>query len=191
MASKTVITCALTGVLTDPVVHHVPVTPEEMAEHAAQAYDAGASIVHCHFRNQQKGLGHLPTWDLTVVGDAPLVLTGSMRAASDPGSVDPAEARHIIDSVTEILCLEIQKTYDFFKSTATVDRIDQMIISGGASHTPGLIETLSQKFEIPTEMFDSFRKIAFDPKKFSPSMIAERSPDFAIAVGLALRSAEG
>jgi len=68
MASKTVITCALTGVLTDPAVHHVPVTPEEMADHAEQAYNAGASIVHCHFRNQGKGLGHLPTWDLDVVG---------------------------------------------------------------------------------------------------------------------------
>lgn len=67
MSSKTIITCALTGVLTDPAVHHVPVTPEEMAEHARQAYDAGASIVHTHFRNQGHGLGHLPTWDLKTV----------------------------------------------------------------------------------------------------------------------------
>ena len=69
MSSKTIITCALTGLLTDPAVHHVPVTPEEMAAHAQQAYDAGASIVHVHFRNQGQGLGHLPTWDLKTVGD--------------------------------------------------------------------------------------------------------------------------
>lgn len=106
-------------------------------------------------------------------------------------SIDPAEARRVIDSVTEILCLEIQKTYDFFKSTTTVDRIDRMILSGGGAHTPGLIETLSEKFDMPAEVFDSFKNISFDPKKFSPSMIAERSPDFAIAIGLALRSAEG
>lgn len=68
MHSKAVVTCALTGVLTDPAVHHVPVTPEEMAEHAAQAFNAGASIVHCHFRNQGKGKGHLPSWDLETVG---------------------------------------------------------------------------------------------------------------------------
>jgi len=68
MSSKTVITCALTGVLTDPAVHHVPVTPEEMADHATQAFNAGASIVHCHFRNQAKGMGHLPTWDTDTVG---------------------------------------------------------------------------------------------------------------------------
>jgi len=69
MSSKTIITCALTGLLTDPAIHHVPVTPEEMADHAQQAYDAGASIVHVHFRNQGQGLGHLPTWDLKSVGD--------------------------------------------------------------------------------------------------------------------------
>lgn len=69
MSEKAVITCALTGVLTDPSVHHVPVTPEEMANHAQQAFDAGASIVHCHFRDQREGMGHLPTWDLHTVGD--------------------------------------------------------------------------------------------------------------------------
>jgi 3-keto-5-aminohexanoate cleavage enzyme len=66
---KTVVTCALTGVLTDPAVHHVPVTPEEMADHAVQAYNAGASILHCHFRNQAEGMGHLPTWDPDTVGN--------------------------------------------------------------------------------------------------------------------------
>jgi uncharacterized protein (DUF849 family) len=65
---KAIITCALTGVLTDPKVHGVPVTPDEMATHALEAYNAGASIVHCHFRNQEPGKGHLPTWDLETVG---------------------------------------------------------------------------------------------------------------------------
>ncbi len=68
MASgKISITCALTGVLTDPKDTGVPVTPEEMANHALEAYNAGASIVHCHFRDQIPGKGHLPTWDPKVV----------------------------------------------------------------------------------------------------------------------------
>jgi len=114
----------------------------------------------------------------------------SLKHGEAVENIDPAEARHVIESVTEIICLEIQKTYDFFKTTTTVDHIDRMIISGGAVHTPGLIETLSKKFEIPAEKFDSFKKIKFDPKRFPASMIADRAPDFAIAIGLALRSAE-
>ncbi len=68
LMDKAIITCALTGVLTDPKSHPVPVTPREMAEQAAQAFDAGACVVHCHFRNQEPGKAHLPTWDLKTVG---------------------------------------------------------------------------------------------------------------------------
>ncbi len=63
---KAVITCALTGVLTDPETHHVPVTPEEMAKEARRARDAGATIVHCHFRSQEAGQGRMPSWDPEV-----------------------------------------------------------------------------------------------------------------------------
>jgi uncharacterized protein (DUF849 family) len=62
-SSKVVVTCALTGVLTDPAQHHVPVTPEEMAREARAAYDAGASVVHVHYRQQGEGRGHLPSWE--------------------------------------------------------------------------------------------------------------------------------
>jgi type IV pilus assembly protein PilM len=113
-----------------------------------------------------------------------------LKHGESVGNITPADVQHVIDSVTEILCLEIQKTYDFFKSTTTVDRIDRMIVSGGAAHTPGLLEALTKKFDIPTEKFNSFKNISFDPKRFSPSMIQDRAPDLAIAIGLALRSAE-
>jgi len=66
---KVVVTCALTGVLTDPAKFNVPVTPEEMAEATAQAYSAGATVVHSHFRDQREGMGAFPTWDLKMVGD--------------------------------------------------------------------------------------------------------------------------
>lgn len=76
MSSKAVISCALTGVLTDPKVHNVPVTPEQMADQAEQAYNAGATIVHCHFRDQREGMGHLPTWEVEPVGD----IIGAIKA---------------------------------------------------------------------------------------------------------------
>jgi len=64
--SKVVVTCALTGVLTDPVQHQVPVTPEQMAREARAAFDAGASVMHVHFRQQAPGKGHLPSWEPQV-----------------------------------------------------------------------------------------------------------------------------
>jgi 3-keto-5-aminohexanoate cleavage enzyme len=49
---KVVITCALTGVLaTRKQSPGIPYTPAEIAEEAKRAYDAGASVVHIHARN--------------------------------------------------------------------------------------------------------------------------------------------
>jgi 3-keto-5-aminohexanoate cleavage enzyme len=66
---KIVVSAAITGVLTDPEKFHVPVTPEQMADAAQQAFNAGATIVHCHFRSQETGLGFLPTWEIKPVGE--------------------------------------------------------------------------------------------------------------------------
>ena len=63
---KAILTCALTGVLTNPRQHPVPVTPAQMASQASQAFNAGAAIMHVHIRAQQDGLGHMPSWDPDV-----------------------------------------------------------------------------------------------------------------------------
>ena len=77
MSDKAIITCSITGVLTDPGQHHVPVTPEQLAQEARRAYDAGASVVHVHFRKQEEGKGHLPSWEPEVAK----ACVDAMRAA--------------------------------------------------------------------------------------------------------------
>ena len=66
MSDKAILTCALTGVLTNPRQHPVPVTPAQMAAEARDAFNAGASIMHVHLRVQEEGMGHLPSWDPEV-----------------------------------------------------------------------------------------------------------------------------
>jgi len=103
-------------------------------------------------------------------------------------NIPAADVQYVIDSVTEIISMEIHKTFDFFKSTSSVNGIDRMLVSGGAVHTHGLIDSLDKNFDIPVEEFDSFRRIHVDSKRFPT--IKEQSADMAIAVGLALRSDE-
>jgi uncharacterized protein (DUF849 family) len=53
---KVIITCAVTGAIHTPSMSpHLPVTPEEIAEAAIGAAEAGAAIVHLHARNPQTG----------------------------------------------------------------------------------------------------------------------------------------
>ena len=79
---KAILTCALTGVLTDPRQHPVPVTPAQMAGSASEAFAAGASIMHVHLRQQQPGKGHLPSWDPEVAAE----IVDAIRAAC-PGVI--------------------------------------------------------------------------------------------------------
>ncbi len=65
-----ILTCAINGVLTNPKQHPVPVTPQEMAASARDAYNAGATIMHIHFRHQAPDMGHLPTWEPDVAAAA-------------------------------------------------------------------------------------------------------------------------
>jgi uncharacterized protein (DUF849 family) len=53
---KVIITCAVTGAIHTPSMSpYLPVTPEEIAEAAIGAADAGAAIVHLHARNPSTG----------------------------------------------------------------------------------------------------------------------------------------
>ena len=55
-AGKVVITCAVTGAIHTPSMSpHLPVTPEEIADAAVGAAEAGAAIVHLHARDPVTG----------------------------------------------------------------------------------------------------------------------------------------
>jgi type IV pilus assembly protein PilM len=96
------------------------------------------------------------------------------------------EAQPILRAVSENVLLEIQKTFDFFKATASSDRIDRVMLSGGASRVDGFREMLQERFDAPVEDFDPFRTVTWDPRKMAGEAAA-LAPTAAVAVGLALR----
>jgi uncharacterized protein (DUF849 family) len=53
---KVIITCAVTGSIHTPTMTpHLPITPNEIAEGAIGAFEAGASILHLHARDPKDG----------------------------------------------------------------------------------------------------------------------------------------
>lgn len=114
----------------------------------------------------------------------------SLKQGNTIPGVSEEDARNIMQSVSEIVVLEISKTFDFFKTTSALQKIDRLLISGGSSHVAGLVDYLSEKFEIPAEQFDSFRNVSYDPKKYDPEFMKMISPQMAVAVGLAIRTPE-
>jgi type IV pilus assembly protein PilM len=99
------------------------------------------------------------------------------------------EVAPVLHAMTENVLLEIQKTFDFFKATASSDRIDRIVVSGGASRVDGFTQSLQERFNTSVEVFDPFKKITFEPQKLGIADAEGLIPTAAVAVGLALRRA--
>jgi type IV pilus assembly protein PilM len=111
-----------------------------------------------------------------------------LKRGTAANGVSFEEARPVLRAVSENVMLEIQKTFDFFKATAASDRIDRIMISGGASRAEGFIEMLAERFGAPVEPFDPFKRVTFDARKLGGDQ-ADIAATAAVAVGLALRRA--
>ncbi len=94
----------------------------------------------------------------------------------------------VLRSVSDILILEIQKTFDFFRATASGENIQRIYLAGGSARVPGLVDLLREEFAMPVEELYPFRKIVINPGRHNEEQIRELAPRLAIAVGLALRS---
>jgi len=110
-----------------------------------------------------------------------------LKCGQPVDGVTVEEVTPVLHAMTENVLLEIQKTFDFFKATASSDRIDRIVLSGGASRVDGFVQALQERFSTTVEMFDPFKKIAFDPGKLGIEDVEALAPSAAVAVGLALR----
>jgi uncharacterized protein (DUF849 family) len=57
MKEKAVITAAITGSIHTPTMSpYLPITPQQIADEAVRAYEAGAAVCHVHARNPETGM---------------------------------------------------------------------------------------------------------------------------------------
>jgi len=114
------------------------------------------------------------------------------RGMPPPEGTEDRPTEPILETVSDILALEIQKTFDFYRATAEDGEaaVQKILLSGGGSKLPGLSDYLARRFEIAVEYFDPFRQIKVDARRFDPDYMREVVPEMAVAVGLALRGVE-
>jgi type IV pilus assembly protein PilM len=157
--------------------------------------NAGASATNI---NILQGDQSVFTRDISIGGNAytealqkelnlPYEQADHLKRGEPVDGVTFEDARAVLRAVSENVMLEIQKTFDFFKATASSDRIDRIVVSGGASRAEGFLEILSERFDAPVELFDPFKRVAFDAKRFQVDDVDEVARTAAVAVGLGLR----
>ena len=106
-----------------------------------------------------------------------------------PEGVPFDDVRPVLRTVTEGVLLEIQKTFDFFKATTGLDRIDRVLLCGGTSRVDGFAEALEERFGAPVAHLDPFRTVGFEASRAGVEQPADIAPTAAVAVGLAMRRA--
>jgi type IV pilus assembly protein PilM len=157
--------------------------------------NAGASAININILTGDQSLF---TRDISIGGNAyteavqkelnlPFDSAEQVKRGEPIDGVNAEDVTPVLHAMTENVLLEIQKTFDFFKATASSDRIDKIVLSGGASRVDGFAAALQERFSTAVESFDPFKKIAFDAHKLGVVDAEALIPTVAVAVGLALR----
>jgi uncharacterized protein (DUF849 family) len=102
MASKVIISCAVTGSIHTPTMSpHLPITPEQIATSAIEAAQAGAAILHLHARDPATGkpssepalfMQFLPQIKQSTDAVINITTGGSMMMTVDQRLEGPAQA---------------------------------------------------------------------------------------------------
>lgn len=97
------------------------------------------------------------------------------------------EVLSILMAVSEEVGEEIQRSFEFFRTTATDDVIDRMVISGGCARMKGLDRFLSNRLGLPVTVANPFQGLRYSEKLFDPDYLQDMAPVAAVSIGLALR----
>jgi type IV pilus assembly protein PilM len=164
-------------------------------DHVVVLLNAGASAININILTGDQSVF---TRDISIGGNSyteavqkelnlPFESAEQLKRGQPVDGVSFDDVKPVLQSMTENVLLEVQKTFDFFKATASSDRIDRIVLSGGASRVDGFAQALQERFGTTVESFDPFKKISFEASKFAVDDPANLLPQAAVAVGLALR----
>ena len=90
-----------------------------------------------------------------------------------------------LEAVSRDLSLEVQRTFDYFASTAESERIGKIVLAGGCSLLPGLDQYLSSNWGIPVELVRPFERLQVASGNAEEAQAM--APALAVVVGLAMR----
>ena len=106
-------------------------------------------------------------------------------------NVQPEQFQIVLNMNMQNLLEEIEKTFSFYEAGELKEKkIESIFLSGGLSKLKDLPSSFEQKFNIKTEIFNPFRNIFFDEKKFESIYFEEMAALFGVATGLASRKME-
>ena len=109
-----------------------------------------------------------------------------LKCGGEVSGVDPSSVEEIVKTASNTLVTEVQRSFDFYLSTAQEGRIDKVYLSGGSSMLKGIVEAISERTGISTEVANPFLKIGLK-KTFDAENLKKNAALLSVGVGLAIR----
>jgi type IV pilus assembly protein PilM len=92
----------------------------------------------------------------------------------------------VLQPVKEFLAEEIHRALSFFWTAATDEQISMILLSGGTSRVPGLVQLLSERLEVPVHVVNPLSNVTL-ASGVDRAALEKDAPSFAIAIGLGVR----
>jgi len=113
--------------------------------------------------------------------------SGKYRSGGGGGGGEDAErVQESIGGVIEDICHDINISLDYFENQYD-KKVEEIYVTGGASDTPGLPETLERTVQKPVNRWNPLQHLEADMPKDSAQEMQDHAALGAVALGLASR----
>lgn len=103
------------------------------------------------------------------------------------GDQENMDLKNTILELAQPICLEIERSIDYFRSTFGGEDIKQILLAGGSARIHNLAKHLSEMLNVKTEIIDPFLKINYNKRNIDVKNLESLKPVAATAIGLGLR----
>lgn len=107
--------------------------------------------------------------------------------AKKQGGLPDDYGLEVLEPFKDAVVQQIGRSLQFFFSSSQFTEVDYIVLAGGTSSLPGLVERIQEKLGIPAIVANPFAKMSIAPRVSVPALHAD-APSLMICCGLALRS---
>lgn len=110
-----------------------------------------------------------------------------IEGIADGSEGDNLDLKNSILEFAQPICLEIERSIDYFRSTFGGEDLKQILLAGGSAKVYNLVRHLSETLNVKTELINPFLKIGYNKRSIDVKNLESIKPIAATAIGLGLR----
>jgi len=112
---------------------------------------------------------------------------GASQPGDDPARAVPPLVRQVVESVTDSIAAEIQRSLDFFLATSGESEIAGIYVTGGTANLGALTQAIQRRARVAVEAWLPTERMTIEAREVDPRLLEQRAAQLPVALGLGLR----